>query len=131
MVGDDPQQDEDEHVKRKLGAVWQRYARANADRARVCQLRGDEFGASLCTARAEIRSAAATLWAQSADARDAAREMHRRATALWQSDLPIVGFDAAAVRYTEARTWQDCARAIDPDLPEVQPLLTWDEPTAT
>ncbi len=129
MAADDPQTDEDEHVKQKLGAVWQRYARANIAQARVCHSSGDEFGASLSTARGEVRAAAAALWAGSACAREAAREMHRRATALWQSDLPMVGFDAAAIQYTQARTWQDCARAIDPDLPEVQPRLDWDEPT--
>lgn len=34
------------------------------------------------------------------------------------------GADEAAIRYTKARTWQDCAKAIDPGLPEVQPKLS-------
>ncbi len=52
--------------------------------------------------------------------------MHRRATALWQSDLPLVGYDEAAIAYTKARIWQNCAQAIDPALPEVQPKLEWE-----
>jgi len=52
--------------------------------------------------------------------------MHRRATALWQSDLPLVGYDEAAIAYTKARIWQHCAQSIDPGLSEVQPKLTWE-----
>ncbi|HYS40204.1 MAG TPA: hypothetical protein VEO01_31695 [Pseudonocardiaceae bacterium] len=51
--------------------------------------------------------------------------MYRRATSLWLRDLPFVGFDVAAIAYTKARIWQDCAWAIDPTLPEVQPRLDW------
>jgi hypothetical protein len=54
---------------------------------------------------------------------EAAKEMHKRATALWQHHLPLIGYDEAALKYTEARTWQDSARAIDPSLPIVQPRL--------
>ena len=92
-----------------------------------CRARqGDTFGSALSLARAEVRALAAELLAASAMPEDAAKEMHRRATALWQRDLPLVGFDPAAVAYARARIWQDCARAIDPSLPEVQPRLTWE-----
>jgi hypothetical protein len=77
----------------------------------------------LCLARAEIRALAADLLAVSASPTAAAVEMHRRATALWQSDLPLIGFDVAAIAYTQARTWQDCAQTIEPGLPDVQPKL--------
>jgi hypothetical protein len=49
--------------------------------------------------------------------------MHGNARELWQRHWPFVGFDEAALKYTKARTWQDCARSIDPGLPEVQPKL--------
>jgi hypothetical protein len=35
---------------------------------------------------------------------------------------PLLGYDTAAIRYTQARSWQFCAHQIDPSLPEVQPL---------
>jgi hypothetical protein len=57
--------------------------------------------------------------------------MHRRAAALWQRDLPfapLTGFDQAAIDYTQARIWQDCAQSIEPGLPEVQPKLDWPGP---
>jgi hypothetical protein len=59
------------------------------------------------------------------------RRMHRKAAALWQSDLPLAplaGFEEAAVAYTQARIWQDCAQTIEPELPDVQPKLDWTSP---
>ena len=108
-----------------LVALWLDYARRNKWQAVVEQNTGDVFGASLSRARAKVRTDAAELLAASATPQEAAVEMHRRATALWQPDLPLVGFDAAAIAYTKARTWQQCAQSIDPALPEVQPKLTW------
>jgi hypothetical protein len=104
-------------------ALWLDYAQRNKHGAAVHRASGDVFGAQLCMARADIRTKAAGLLAASATPADAAAEMHRRATALWQSDLPIIGFDAAAIAYTQARVWQNCAQAIEPALPEVQPKL--------
>jgi hypothetical protein len=49
--------------------------------------------------------------------------MHRRAATLWQSDLPIIGYDAAAIAYTQARIWQHCAQTIEPGLPDIQRKL--------
>lgn len=80
----------------------------------------------LCLARAEVRAQAAELLAASATPTAAAMEMHRRAAALWQPDLPLiplVEFDTAAIAYTKARIWQDCAQTIEPGLPEIQPKL--------
>jgi hypothetical protein len=109
-----------------LVALWLDYAQRNKWQAVVEQNTGDVFGAALSLARAEIRALAAELLAASAMPHEAAVEMHRRATALWQSDLPLVGYDEAAIDYTKARIWQHCAQAIDPGLPEVQPKLTWE-----
>lgn len=106
-------------------AVWHGYAGRNKLLAAAYRACGDVFGAELCLARATVRLAAAELLAACASPEDAAREMHRRATALWQRDLPFVGFDAAAVQYVQARIWQDCAHMIDPSLPQVQPRLEW------
>lgn len=36
----------------------------------------------------------------------------------------MIGYDAAALAYTEVRSWQFCAHMIDPSLPAVQPR--WD-----
>jgi hypothetical protein len=109
-----------------LVARWLHYALCNKRNAAIQQAVGDMFGAALCLARAEVRAAAADLLAASATPAVAAVEMQRRATALGVRELPIIGFDSAAVEYTKARIWQDCARAIDPSLPEVQPRLVWE-----
>jgi hypothetical protein len=103
---------------------WYTYAQwADHESTRMAKY-GDKFGASLCAARGAVRKAAADLLRDTTDPLEAARLMHQRAMHLRQSDMPLIGFDTAAVRYTEARTWQDCARTLDPALPEVQPL--WD-----
>jgi hypothetical protein len=109
-----------------LVALWLDYAQRNKLDAVARKINGDRFGTALSLARAEVRALAAELLAASATPEHAVKEMHRRATALWQRDLPLVGFDAAAVAYTKARIWQDCAWTIDPSLPEVQPRLTWE-----
>jgi hypothetical protein len=104
-------------------ALWLDYARRNKRCAAVHRASGDVFGAQLSMARGDVRTKAAGLLAASATPAVAAVEMHRRATALWQSDLPLIGYDAAAIAYTRARIWQNCAQAIEPGLPEVQPKL--------
>ncbi|HEX3784335.1 MAG TPA: hypothetical protein VHX38_32150 [Pseudonocardiaceae bacterium] len=110
-----------------LVAQWLRYATANKVSAEVRAKSGDLFGAELARTRGEVRRAAALLLQEMrADPLGAAKVMHERAAAIWVRDLPLIGFDAAALTYTKARTWQDCARAIDPELPIVQQRLTWD-----
>jgi len=112
-------------------ALWLDYTHRNMLNAAVQASTGDTFGARLCLARAEVRARAAELLAASATPAAAALEMHRRAGTLWQSDLPLVplvGFDQAAIAYTQARIWQHCARSIEPGLPEVQPKLDWASP---
>jgi hypothetical protein len=136
----DPQRDEDEHIRRirdgqgggpatvdVAGLIerWRSYARRNLAEAVVRRRSGDSFGAALSNARAEVRAAGAQLLRHNGDPVEVARVMHRRVCELWVIDLPLLGFDAAAVRYTRARTWQDCAHALDPTLPEIQPRLEW------
>ena len=105
-------------------AQWRKYATANLNHAALEQKRGSPFGADLALARGEVRQAAAELLQKSlSDPVQAAKHMHERAKASWQHTLPLIGFDEAALKYTRARTWQDCARAIDPSLPVVQPQL--------
>jgi hypothetical protein len=103
---------------------WQRYAKANRGHARAIQALGDLFGAELSLARGAVRLAAAELLAKSrTDPLAAAEAMHRTARELRQHHWPFADFDQVAVKYTQSRTWQDCARSIDPSLPEVQPKL--------
>jgi hypothetical protein len=104
---------------------WRLYAKANQAQASLNRQTGDQFGSELCLARGAVRLAAADLLEQRRDdSMAAAREMHQNAQGLRQHHWPFVGFDQAAIRYTQARTWQDCAKAIDPSLPEVQPRLS-------
>lgn len=114
------------NVVKELIARWLRYAVLNRSNALARSRTGDLFGARLSLARAEVREEAAELLRRGPDPLAAAAIMHRRARELWLSDLPLIGFDHAAVQYTRARVWQDCARTIDPNLPVVQPRLDWD-----
>lgn len=103
---------------------WNGYASANRMRAHLDERGGDTFGARLHRARAEVRQAAAEmLTAMRSEPIAAAKAMHNNARQLRQHHWPFAGFDQTAVNYTRARTWQDCAKAIDPSLPEVQPRL--------
>lgn len=104
---------------------WRLYAKANRRVANENRAKGDQFGADLCLARGAVRLAAANMLEQHRDDPEAAaKEMHKNAQGLRQHHWPFVGFDEAAIRYTKARAWQDCAKAIDPSLPEVQPKLS-------
>jgi hypothetical protein len=104
---------------------WRLYAKANQAAAKENRATGDQFGAELCLARGSVRLAAADmLELHRDDPMAAAKQMHKNAGQLRQHHWPFVGFDEAAIRYTKARTWQDCAKAIDPGLPEVQPKLS-------
>lgn len=124
--GADPQEDEDLHVQAVKSALWLDYAKRNRLNADLREQAGDTFGARLSLARAEVRRAAAELLLAGLTLLEAAREMQRRAIAHSYRDLPLIGFDEAALDYTRARIWQDCAWAIDPTLPEVQPRLFWE-----
>lgn len=104
---------------------WRLYAKANRIHANENQVKGDGFGAELCLVRGAVRSAAADMLEKLRDdPMAAAKNMHKNAIELRQIHWPFVGFDQAAIKYTKSRTWQDCAKAIDPTLPEVQPKLS-------
>jgi hypothetical protein len=103
---------------------WQLYARACKMHALTDENNGDSFGGQLHRTRGEVRQAAAAMLEQfRSDPMAAAKNMHKKAIELHQIHWSFVGFDQAALKYTQARTWQDCARAIDPSLPVVQPRL--------
>jgi hypothetical protein len=107
-----------------LVAQWRLFAKASQAHANADQASGDLFGAELSMARGAVRLAAAEMLGRCRDEPGAAAtRMHRNARDLRQHHWPFAGFDQIAVKYTQARTWQDCARAIDPSLPEVQPKL--------
>lgn len=107
-----------------LIALWRQYARANRTRSELDERNGDLFGARLLRVRGEVRQAAAAVLEQFRhDPSAAARNMHQRARELRQHHWPFAAFDEVALRYTGARTWQDCARTLDPSLAEVQPKL--------
>lgn len=110
----------------ELIARWLRYALLNRSNALARRKAGDTFGARLSLARADVREQAAELLQHTTDPLLAAAIMHRTVRELWLPDLPLIGFDQAAIQYTRARVWQDCARTIDPALPVVQPKLDWD-----
>lgn len=99
---------------------WSRWAHGARGTAALRVAGGDRFGARLAEVRGEVRREAVELLLASATSAEAAEEMHRRARARQQRTPPLIGFDQAAVEYTAARTWQACAWALDPELPEVQ-----------
>jgi hypothetical protein len=116
MTVRDPQQHEDTVVRR-----WRHWAATATAQATVLRTYGEYFDARLKQARAEIRRAAAEVLKSASDPETAAALMMRQAVEASVRVPPIIGYDEAAIRYTAARTWQACAREIDPDLPEAQP----------
>lgn len=128
----DPQHDEDELVQRiaadaadaadarALAAKWHGYAANGRSRTALAMRQGKEFDARLHEARASVRDAAAALLLSQSPA-DAAALMMQNCAAHHIKHPPLIGYDAAAVQYTLARTWQACAWGVDPSLPEVQP----------
>lgn len=125
----DPQVDVDdavERIKAQAGEVralverWRSWAAASRSLAAIDRRLGKDFDAALKLTRATARDAAAALLLSQAPA-DAAAEMLGTANGLSVRTPPLIGYDRAAVEYTAARTWQDCAWSIDPSLPEVQP----------
>lgn len=132
----DPQVDVDDEIRRhrQLAAVdagrrdhlvaqWRGYATAEMHCAQADEQHGKTFSAALHATRAGVRDRAAHMLARATDLADAARQMMDEAVICSvPADPPIIGYDRAALRYTQARTWQACAWAIDPELPAVQPL---------
>jgi hypothetical protein len=125
----DPQADVDDHVRRQrsldhrraLIARWLSYAMAERQMSRFDESRRDLFGRDLHIARAQVRDDAASVLRTARDCREAAEEMMDRARRLAVRELPLIGYDDAALAYTKARTWQACAWDIDPEMEQVQP----------
>lgn len=126
----DPQVDEDElvqrirdgaHETRELAETWRRYASSEHALAKIAN---QAFDAFLHEARAGVRDAAAALLLSQSPADAAALMMRNAAAHRVGKTSPLIGFDNAAEHYTIARTWQACAWALDPSLPEIQPY--WD-----
>ena len=124
----DPQFDEDEFVERVrvragtpkgMAAQWRRYAASSRSMAQAEHHVGHLFAAELLVTRALVREAAAALL-MSQSPTDAAAEMMLHARRFSVRTPPLVDYDSAAIRYTQARSWQWCAHQIDPSLPEVQ-----------
>jgi hypothetical protein len=128
----DPQVDEDQLVEavrarargtRTLAELWQGYAVSSRALGRIDADLGKGFDASLKLARARVRDAAAALLLSQEPAEAAVVMMHN-AAAHEVRRPPMIDYDAAAVEYTIARTWQACAWTVNPELPEVQ--ARWD-----
>lgn len=105
--------------------LWQSWAAAGRQQARILGAHGDLFDAALKNARAVTYALAVALVEANTDIAQAAGMMLKNAAQLHVRTPPLIGFDEAAVRYTVARTWQRCALMLDPSLDEVQPL--WSE----
>lgn len=136
---EDPQVDEDQRVQRvrqrvspvgrqpvdvkELVRTWHGWAANSVQRAKLERAKGDVFGEALLLIRAGIREEAAGLLL-TVEPAAAARLMMRNAAAHVTRHPPLIDYDQAAMEYTRARSWQFCALAIDPSLPEVQPR--WD-----
>lgn len=99
---------------------WRSWAVNSRARAHLERSHDHAFDAELLEARAAVRDEAAEMLL-SQDPVEAAALMMRRAVAHVVRNPPLMGYDQAAVEYTRARSWQFCAREIDPSLPEVQP----------
>lgn len=108
----------------KLAALWIEYAEHARTLVEQRRQAGDRIGAILAGVRGKVRRDAARMLDTSDDLAEIAKVMHTHAVRLRQRDMPLVEYDAACVAYTQARTWQACAREVDPSLPEIQPR--WD-----
>jgi hypothetical protein len=106
-----------------LARIFADYAKAARGTAIKNHTKGDAFGETLATSRADVYDRAAELMRQLPPA-DAAIEMMNRAKAAHIRTPPLINFDNAGMQYATARAWQFCAWKIDPSLPEVAPK--WD-----
>jgi hypothetical protein len=116
----DPQVDVDDDVRRhERIRRWLSYAAENRAMSDLLTGRCDVTGAALATARAQVRDLAANLLYEEPDPHHVAQLMWQRAQVLAVRVPPTT--EEAALDYVRARTWQSCAREVDPGLPEVQP----------
>ncbi len=102
-------------------AQWEEWATFAVYQARVLTADNSGYDASLKAARAETYRHAVAIPRANPEPAEAARLMMENATRLRVLTSPLIGFDPVGVRYTVARTWQRCARMLDPSIEEVQP----------
>ncbi|HEX3649478.1 MAG TPA: hypothetical protein VHV49_13710 [Pseudonocardiaceae bacterium] len=107
----------------ELARTLSDYAKAARGTAIKNHTKGDAFGETLASSRADVYDKAAEL-VRRLPLQDAANEMMDRAKAAHIRTPPLINFDTAGVQYATARAWQFCAWQIDPSLPEVAPK--WD-----
>lgn len=123
MITDD--RPDGELTPEELAARWRDYAEAGSRRAMRLRRHGQVFDAEIQFARAQVRRKAAALLRKQARL-EAARRMHDAAFQARQHvppplmGMPLPEVDRICLSYTCARTWQACAWALDPSLPEVQ-----------
>lgn len=103
-----------------MARLFTDFAKAARGTAIKNHTKGDAFGESLASSRAEVYEQASDLIRQLAPP-EAASEMMSRARNAHIRTPPLMNFDSAGVQYTTARAWQFCAWKIDPTLPEVAP----------
>jgi hypothetical protein len=106
-----------------LARMFADYGKAARGTAIKNHTKGDTFGETLASARADVYDRASELVRQ-LQLQEAANEMMNRAKAAHIRTPPLINFDQAGVQYATARAWQFCAWKIDPSLPEVAPK--WD-----
>lgn len=121
----DPQDDEDEFVRRTLDRL-SRWSLAAKGTAMKRQARGDVFGRVLALERMRVYDAAASILAAhhappGSRATEVAALLMRNASPVREGGIHLVDWDSQALQYTRARAWQLCAWQLDPSLPEVQP----------
>lgn len=100
--------------------AWAKAASCTAMNHRASR---DAYAERLSLARSAVYEDAADL-VEERGVEDAVPEMLARAGRLRVLTPPIVNFDAAGLRYIQARAWQFCAQTLDPQAPVVQP--PWD-----
>lgn len=107
----------------ELARTFADYGKAARGTAIKNHTKGDMFGETLASARADVYDKAAEIVRQ-LPLLEAANQMMNHAKAAHIRTPPLINFDAAGVQYAMARAWQFCAWKIDPSLPEVAPK--WD-----
>lgn len=121
----DPQEDEDELVRRTLDRL-SRWSLAAKGTAMMRRARDDRFGLMLALERMRVYDAAASILAAHHSppgerATEVAALLMRNASPVREGGVALHDWDGQAVQYTRARAWQLCAWQLDPSLPEVQP----------
>ncbi|MGH3493368.1 MAG: hypothetical protein ACRDRL_00605 [Sciscionella sp.] len=103
---------------------WSDWAVCGAQLARIAERDGLTVDAVLHDTRCHARRRATRIVRDANDPADAVTELMAMVGQLRIISPPLIGFDAAMVAYTCARTLQACARDLDPAIVELQPRWT-------